>query len=592
MTKTYRGALLLALVIALLVPASAAAAVPSGVTKGLDYLRTRQRADGGFSYSSSRGSATTTPWVMFAIASGRNNPARWKSHGHSPITFLQNIDLASAAKNSGNAPEYYALCIVAYRTANRTDLLTSAGSTQIDLVDKLESYQSISPGYYSPSGSTLDATETTAWAILGLVAAHESGPPLSGALSWLNGQANTGGVDAGGFGSTPGTGEQSSTTVSALVVQSLAAAGEPVASGVVPGAIGFIERMQLADGGFKDTSDGFVNAQSTGWAIEAMHAAGLDPQKLVVNGHTPAGFLASLRQKNGSYHDYPTDIGDVMGATTQASFALGGRTLGSPPAVNRLTRFAPAFKSGSIAPKPGARLGSRTVLVEAGYADNVDGTGIDARAIRVTVDQRSKTGAAHITSSRLTLQLSKLANGTHSYAILVRDWAGNSVRVERSFTVAVPASGSGSTGGGTHPGGSGSTSGSGGGWTGSGTTHTPTPTPTPSATLSPGTGATPTLTPTPSGAFPGSSASSSPAAVTGQVAGSGGPGGGDGAAIAVGVTLAALVPLGFFGSWLVRRHLVGVLDEATKGQVLPRDATAWQRFWKPSGGPPPAGGGE
>ena len=598
MTKTYRGALLLALVIALLLPASAAAAVPSGVTKGLDYLRTRQRADGGFSYSSSRGSATTTPWVMFAIASGRNNPARWKSDGHSPITFLQSIDLTAAAKNSGNAPEYYALCIVAYRTANRTDLLTSAGSTQIDLVDKLESYQSISDGFYSPSGSSVEATETTAWAILGLVAAHQSGPPLSGALAWLKGQANTGGVDAGGFGSTPGAGQQSSTTVSSLVVQALAAAGEPVASGVVPGAIGFIERMQLADGGFKDTSDGFVNAQSTGWAIEAMHAARLDPQDLVVNGHTPASFLASLRQKNGSYHDYPSDIGDVMGATTQASFALGGRTLGSPPAANRLTRFAPAFRTGSVVPKPGARFASRTVTIEAGYADNVNGTGIDAKAIRVTVDQHPKTGAAHISASHLTLQLTKLANGTYTYVILVRDWAGNHVRVERSFTVAVPASGSGSTGGGTHPGGgssssgSGSSSSSGSGSSSGSTVHTPTP--TPSATLSPGTSATPgtTLTPTPSGAFPGSSASSSPAAVTGQVAGSSGPGGGDGAAIAVGVTLAALVPLAFFGSWLVRRHLVGVLGGATKGQVLPRDATAWQRFWKPSGGPPPAGGGE
>ena len=387
MSKTYRGALLLALVIALLVPASAAAAVPAGVTKGLDYLRTRQRSDGGFSYSSSQGSAATTPWVMLAIASGANNPARWKSDGHSPITYLQSINLTSAATNSGNAPEYYALCIVAYRTANRTDLLTSAGSTQIDLVDKLESYQSLTGDFYSPSGSTFEATETTAWAILGLVAAHQSGPQLSGAVSWLEGQANTAGVDAGGFGSTPGPDEQSSTTVTSLVVQALAAAGASVTSGVVPDAIAFIERMQVSDGGFTDTSDGFVNAQSTGWAIEAMHAALRDPHALVVDGHSPFTFLASLRQKNGSYHDYPSDIGDVMGATTQASFALGGRTLGSAPAKNRVTRFAPSFKSGSIVPKPGARLASGTVWVEASYADNVNGTGIDAKAIRVTVER-------------------------------------------------------------------------------------------------------------------------------------------------------------------------------------------------------------
>ncbi|HUK77752.1 MAG TPA: prenyltransferase/squalene oxidase repeat-containing protein [Thermoleophilia bacterium] len=601
MSKTYRGALLVALVIGLMVPASAAAAVPAGVTKGLDYLRTRQRTDGGFSYSSSRGSPTTTPWVMLAIASGANNPARWTSAGRSPITYLQSIDLATAAKNSGNAPEYYALCILAYRTANRTDLLTNAGSGQIDLVDKLESYQSISDGFYSPSGGSLAATETTAWAILGLVAAHQSGPPLSGAVSWLKGQANTGGVDAGGFGSTPGAGQQSSTKVTALVVQALAAAGEPLGSGVVPGAIGFIKQMQVSDGGFKDTSDGFVSAQFTGWAIEAMHAAGLDPQTLVVNGHTPAGFLASLRQRNGSYHDYPTDIGDVMGATTQASFALGGRTLGSPPAKNRLTRFAPSFTSGSMAPKQGARLASRTVWIKAGYADNVNGTGVHAAAVRITVNGRSKTRAAHITTSHLTLELTKLANGTYTYVIRVRDWAGNSVRVERRFTVAVPASGSGSTGGGTHPGGSDSSTGSGGssgsGGSGSsgsgGTTTHHTATPTPTATISPAATPGTTLTPTPAGSFPGGSTSPSPAAVTGQIAGSGGPGGGGGGtALAVGVTLATLLSLAFLGSWLVRRHLVGVMGGATRGEVLPRDATVWQRFWKPSGGPPPAGGGE
>ena len=598
MTKTYRGALLVALVIALLVPARATAATPAGVTKGLDYLQTRQRSDGGFSYSGSHGSATSTPWAMLAIASGGNNPARWESHGRSPLTYLQSIDLASAAQDSGNAPEYYALCIIAYRTADRTDLLASAGSTQIDLVRKLEFYQSGDGSYLPTTGSLTEATETTAWAILGLYAARVTGTPVSDAVAWLQGQANTAGVNAGGFSSTPSAGSQSSTAVTSLAVQALVATGVGQTSTVVQSAIGFIKAMQRSDGGFADTSDGFVNALSTAWAIEALHAAGLDPQTLAVNGHTPASFLASLRQKNGSYHEYPTDPLDVMDATIQATFALGGRTLASPPAPNRLTRFAPIFKAGTIAPKNGARLASRTVLVGASYADNLDGTGIDAKAIRVAVNGRSRTGAAHITSSHLSLQLTKLANGTYKWAILVLDWAGNTVRVERSFTVAVPTSSGGGTGGGTHPGGgtssgtgSGSSSSSGGGGS---TTHE-TATPTPKATISPGTGVSASATPlaTPSGGFPSASPSASPAAVTGQVAGSSGSGGGGaGAAIAVGVTLASLAGLAFFGSWIVRRHLIGVMGGAARGEILARDASVWQRFWKPSGGPPPAGGGE
>jgi len=593
-TKTYRGALLLALVIVLLVPTTAAAAtVPAGVTKGLDYLHTRQRADGGFSYSSGNGSAADTPWVMLAIASGRNNPARWRSHGRSPVTYLQSINLTAAATDSGNAPEFYALCIVAYRAADRTDLLTSAGSTQIDLVDKLESYQSTTGPFYSPTGSSVDSVETTAWAILGLHAALQGDAQHVGdAVTWLAGQANTTAGDAGGFGSSPGS--QSGTTVTSLAAQALVAGKTAVSSAPVQNAIAFIATMQRSDGGFADTSDGFVNAQSTAWAIEAFHAAGLDPQKLVVNGHTPASFLSSLRQSNGSYHDYPKDLGDVMGATIQASFALGGRTLASGPAINHLTRFAPSFTPGSIAPKNGARLASRTALIEAGYADNVNGTGIDPKAIRIVVNSRSKRAAAHLTSSHLSLQLTKLANGTYTWAILVRDWAGNTVRVERSFTVAVPLSTGGGTGGNTHPGGgTGSSAESGSISTGSGSTTHKTATPTPKATISPATGLSSTPLATPSGAFPGASTSASPAAVTGQVTGSSGSGGGDaGPAVAVGVTLASLAALAFFGSWIVRRHLIGVMGGAARGEILARDASAWQRFWKPSGGSPPAGGGE
>jgi hypothetical protein len=60
----------------------------------------------------------------------------------------------------------------------------------------------------------------------------------------------------------------------------------------------------------------------------------------------------------------------------------------------------------------------------------------------------------------------------------------------------------------------------------------------------------------------------------------------------VGTTLAVLVPLGFAGSWLVRRHLLGVMDGASKGTILPPGSSVWQRFWKSSGGAPPGGGGE
>ncbi len=596
MAKTYLGALLLALVIALLLPTAAAAAVPASVTKGLDWLHTRQRSDGGLSYTSSSGNPYDTPWTMLAIAAGNNGPSRWKVDGHSTVTFLQDTNLAAAATNSGNAPEYYALCILAYRAAGRTDLLTTAGSAQSDLISNLKSYQLTPDGYYSPAKpATPDsATETTAFAVLGLVAAHQSGPPLSDAVAWLKANGNSrSDLGAGGFGSSPVT--QSSTTVTSLVVQALIAA-EGTKAGradpVVQDATQFIETMQKGSGGgFEDTTQGFVNAPSTAWAIEGLNAAGLQPGQL---NPSPYTFLKSLRRKNGSTYEFTGgDIGDVLNATTQATIALSGRTLPVTLASshNVATRFDPSFTSDSVVPKRGARFAGRTVEVQATYHDNANGTGINSAAVTVSVDGKSKTKAAHISASHLSLQVTKLKNGSHTFVIRIHDEAGNDAYTQHSFTIAVPASGGG-TGGGTHPGG---TTGNSGSSTGSGTGTTVHSTPTPRATISPSRGVSPgvTLTPTPASSFPVSGLSPSPSAsVTGQVAGSGGGGGGGGhTAAIVGTALAALVPLGFAASWIVRRNLMGAMAGASRGEILQGGSSVWQRFWK-SGGSPPAHGGE
>jgi hypothetical protein len=595
-TKTYRGALLLALVIALLLPTAAAAAVPVSVTKGLDWLHTRQRSDGGLSYTSSSGNPYDTPWTMLAIAAGNNGPGRWKIDGHSTVTFLQDTNLATAATNSGNAPEYYALCILAYRAAGRTDLLTTAGSAQSDLISNLKSYQLIPDGYYSPAkpATTDAATETTAFAVLGLVAAHQSGPPLSDAVAWLRANANNrSDLGAGGFGSSPVT--QSSTTVTSLVVQALIAA-EGTKAGradqVVQDAAQFIETMQKGGGGgFEDTTQGFVNAPSTAWAIEGLNAVGLHPDQLSPSPYT---FLKSLRHKNGSTYEFTGgDIGDVLNATTQATIALSGKTLPITLASshNVATRFDPSFTSDSVVPKRGARFAGRTVEVQASYHDNANGTGINSAAVTVSVDGKSKTKAAHISASHLSLQMTKLKNGSHTFVIRIHDKAGNDAYTQHSFTIAVPASGGG-TGGGTHPGG---TTGNSSSSTSSGTGTTVHSTPTPKATISPSQGVSPgvTLTPTPASSFPASGLSPSPSAsVTGQVAGSGSGGGSGGhTAAIVGTALAALVPLGFAASWIVRRNLMGAMAGASRGEILQGGSSVWQRFWK-SGGSPPAHGGE
>jgi len=587
------------------------------VTKGLDYLHAHQRSDGGFSYASTHGGASNTPWAMLAIAAAANNPALWRIDGRSPVSFLQDTNLTDAATDSGNAPEYYALCILAYRAANRSDLLANAGSTQIDLVSRLESYQSDS-GYYSPAASPTAATETTAWALLGLVAAKQSGPAVSAALTWLQAAATSdgsgGGPNAnGGFGSQPTY--QSNTTVTSLVIQALRAGGVSPESTLMRKAASFIESMQRSDGGFQDTSDGYANAPSTAWAIEGLRAAGIDPQGVAKDDHTAYTFLASLRQSNGSSYEFPGDIGDVMTSTMQSSIALASKTLPIAGSSNVCTRCDPTFASGSVEPGNGARFASSTVLVKAGYRDNSNGTGIATARIRITVDGRAKTKAATISATRSVLWLSKLANGSHTVVITIYDQAGNATRIQRQFTVAVPVASSAPTDVDTHTSSTSPTKPNSDAVTPHATPHaTPSatapaklnPSPTPLATLTPAATATPTATisptpdltpsvtmmPTPSESFatPLTSPSPSPS-VTGRIAGSGGSSSdGGNTPLAVGTTLALLVPLGFAGSWLVRRRLMGVMGGAARGELLLPESTVWGRFWK-TGGSPSAGGG-
>jgi hypothetical protein len=293
-----------------------------------------------------------------------------------------------------------------------------------------------------------------------------------------------------------------------------------------------------------------------------------------------------LLQKNGSYYESSGDIGDVMGTTSQASIALAGKALPIPPAGDVVTDFAPQF--GSVTPAAGARFATSTVLVRAAYQDNPNGTGIATSGIRITLDGAAKTKAASIQATRLTLKLTKLTNGSHTVVIAICDRAGNATRIQRKFTVAVPVASSSSSGeGDTHSGSGGSSTGSGGSSTSSSaaTVHHSASSPTPLATLTPAV----TLTPTPFSASSGGSASPSPGtSVTRRVAGASHSDGRGKMAAVVGTTLLVLLPLGFVGPWLVHRRLLGVMDSATWGEILPPRSSVWRRFWR-SGGSPPSG---
>ena len=607
MTKTYRGVTVLALTILLLLPLAATALATSPTTrrhhvvKGLDWLHTRQRSTGGFSYLSTASSPYDTPWAMLAIAAGDNGPSRWKKAGKSPVSYLQSIDLTAAAAQSDNVPRYYALCILAYKAARRTDLLRSAGSGQIDLVNKLESYETTVTAsgqpdqvYFAPvPGNPLRSTETTGWAILALVAARQSGAMIDDAVTWLEQKAvNT----DGGFGREPSA--ESTTSYTGLVLQALDASGKAGnTSSIVHGAVDFLRGLQRSNGGFVDTPGAriaFVSSPVTSWAIMGLRASGVDPSdwvKIATNGarNSPYGYLIDRQVRNGSFYEFAGDKGDVMGATMQSTIALTGKWL--PIALaeknDRTAHYDPWFRKGTVAPKNGTRYKVRTVTVRAGYRDNPYGTGIKVGAVHVSVDGVSKTKAAHVTASHLSLTLTKLKDGAHTVVFTIGDRAGNGTHTTRKFTVALPTaspspSPSTTPPSGTNPGGPVVVP----------TTKpqtTPTATPpqtTPPTTNIPGTTLTPSPSTTPT--FPLTPAPSPSASVAGVVVNgsNGSTGGGGGSAAGVAAVIGGLVALACLGAFLLRRHLVDTMSGASRGYVLQEGRSAWQRFWKPAGTPP------
>lgn len=175
--------------------------------------------------------------------------------------------------------------------------------------------------YYS---STLGAYSTqsgaNAWAILGVVA-HNAPAPES-AVSYLAAQMQP----DGGWEWSPGWGSDTNTT--ALAIQALLAAGEPVSASAVISGLAYLDALQNTNGGFPyaagDTA--VSDANSTAYVMQALLAAGEDlaSPRWVSGGKTPLDYLLGMQLADGSFEWQP-DMGASLLATQQAIPALLGR---------------------------------------------------------------------------------------------------------------------------------------------------------------------------------------------------------------------------------------------------------------------------
>jgi prenyltransferase beta subunit len=584
----------LALAVAALVAVSFAASVVAArratdprtkyTTRALDYLHSRQTDSGGFS------TPENTAWAILGVVAKRERQgaSAWRVKGNSPFMYLQSSDLVAGASNGvENAPIYYSRLIMAYVASRNSNQVATAGSKSVNLLTELWKYQdmsdtSVNKGAFSALPGTMNsAAHSTAWAVLAMYNLEDdpaSDPHFVAARTWLATQQNDTPGGDGGFSSSV-QGQPSNVLDTALAIQALSA-GSIVAGWDEALAKGFLKTHQNNVGGFSYSSqNGSTQTDATSAAIQAIIALGDDPRswKGATKGN-PYTALSALLQTNGSYRQT-----DRLGLLATTSWALIAQDVVSQPftiypkkipSAVKSFRFRPAFNT--ISPKNGAKYKTHVVSIRATYTDHKGGTGIKPSACRLYVDNKNRSRSANIGKYGLHLQLKNVPNGDHTYEIQLRDHAGNTKVVKRTFVIAVPT---------PVP------------------THSPTSRPTynpgpiyptvyPTTTPKPYVTPTPTVTPTPyetvtpypytspttsasplvtGSPIPSPSASASPA-------GAGGSGGGGSAAGFVGGTLLAMLPIGAVISYLLLHRREEILDTASQGAVLDGGGSAWERF--------------
>jgi hypothetical protein len=158
-----------------------------------------------------------------------------------------------------------------------------------------------------------------AWAILGTAALSQTVP--AEAVDVLKGAI----LPAGAWEWQPGFGADSNTT--ALTVQALLAAGEPVSATEVISGLAFLKSLQQDDGGFAYDASGMgSDANSTAYVLQAIAAAGEDASRgeWATNEVNAVEYLLSLQLEDGSFAWQAGGESNLF-ATQQAVAGLLGR---------------------------------------------------------------------------------------------------------------------------------------------------------------------------------------------------------------------------------------------------------------------------
>lgn len=309
MIQTKTAARWLAYILAVL--ALAATIVPAyaqqntaQVDKAITYIRSQQQPDGSFAGFG----AGSTADAIFALAAANQNIAEIKQgSGASPVEYIQS-QAATVASDAGVSAKFLIAALLAGQspTFQGTDLIVN-----------------VEQSYNQETGQYGKDVTTHAYSLIGLVAAGRT--PKAEAVEALKKlQLPDGGWS---FDGTPATGSDTNTT--SLAVQALKATGDT--SDAISKAIAYYKTQQNADGGFPYSQSSQFgtasDANSTALSIQALIAAGENPQNWVRGETNPAERLAAFQNESGAFRYQDTQPEDNALASYQAIPALVGKTL-------------------------------------------------------------------------------------------------------------------------------------------------------------------------------------------------------------------------------------------------------------------------
>jgi len=288
---------------AALLPARAEAA--SSPLRAARYLAGAQNRDGGWGVAGgSRTTAVTTSWTVIGLAAAGYDPLSVRRRGRSPAALLRGW--AARARTTADI-ERTALALAA------AGLSPSTGG----LLTRLKRSQ-------RADGSFAGTINLTSYGLLALRASGRSSRSSSvrKAAGWIARRQN----GDGGFNYAR-RGGSSSIDDTAGALQAIAAAG--YGRGRAAQRAGrYLAARQNRDGGYPLQSRGRSNAQSTALAVQALVAAGRNPERQRRHGaRSPLSYIRSLQSSGGSVRYSRSSPATPVWVTSQSLAALAKRPL-------------------------------------------------------------------------------------------------------------------------------------------------------------------------------------------------------------------------------------------------------------------------